>query len=267
MLKHAHQTYTKMFYTAKMPKLPTLSVDKIVLSSSIIAASTSAVSLWTTHSQTQQLTEVIQQQSDTAESIAAAVKQQSVRSVVHEKQIDRINTRLAKVEQTNQKALQIVYRLENHDRVVKKLGRVPRAVIYKTANKLQLSKAERYCLQKNVYHEAAFEPDVGMLAVAQVTGNRVASKHRGDSFCSVVYAPKQFSWTIKAETRNWKPSTNDKNWIRAGNIVKRYENGERIRGLEKSEFYYARYIKSPAWSKTMQYTHYLGEHLFLNHKS
>lgn len=267
MLKRAKQTYTNVFYTAKLPKFPAFSVDKIVLSSGIIAASASAVSLYTTYSQSEQFSVAIEHQAKTTELVAASVKQQAVQTSAQGKRIDQINSRLIKLEQSKIKAERIAYRTENHNRVVKKLGRVPTAVIYKTSNKLILSKSERYCLQKNVYHEAAFEPDAGMLAVAQVTGNRVASKHRGDDFCSVIYAPKQFSWTIKASTRDWVPSKTDKNWIRAGNIVKRYENGERIRGLEKSEFYYARYIKSPAWSRDMQYTHYLGEHLFLNSKS
>lgn len=267
MLKNAHRTYTRMLYTAKLPKMPAVSVDKIVLSSGIIAAGAGAVSLYTNYTQSQQISAVIEQQSKTAETVAIIVSQQTIQTAKHEKRIERINTRLSKLEQSSERAARIAYRAENHERVVRKLGKVPRAVIYKTGAKLELSKSERYCLQKNVYHEAAFEPDAGMLAVAQVTGNRVASKHRGDTFCAVVYAPKQFSWTIKNTTRNWVPSANDKNWIRAGNIVKRYEAGERIRGLEKSEFYYARYIKSPAWSRDMQYTHYLGEHLFLNHKS
>ena len=215
---------------------------------------------------------VADQQADTAAALAAITETLNAKTGVSAKHISdlrkrqqALETRLAKLEAVERTQAQKRIRQENHDRVVKKLGRVPTAIVYQTSYKLKLSDRERYCLRKNIYHEAAFESDAGMLAVAQVTGNRVASKHRGTDFCSVIYAPKQFSWTIQPKTRYAAP--NDYNWKRAGAIVARYEAGERIKGLEKSEFYYARYIRSPKWAKEMQYTHYLGEHLFLNHKS
>lgn len=220
----------------------------------------------------QQFAAVTNQQAETSAVLADITKSLNEKTGVNAKHIaslrkrqNALESRLAKLEASERKKTQNEHRRENNERVLKKLGRVPSIVIYKTSYKLKLSDKERYCLRKNVYHEAAFESDAGMLAVAQVTGNRVASKHRGTDFCSVVYAPKQFSWTNEPKTRYAAP--NDYNWKRAGDIVASYENGSRIKGLEKSEFYYARYIKSPGWSKRMQYTHYLGEHLFLNHKS
>lgn len=47
------------------------------------------------------------------------------------------------------------------------------------------------CLALNVYHEARGEPEIGQMAVAHVTLNRL---DRYDSLCDVVYAPHQFSW-------------------------------------------------------------------------
>ena len=52
------------------------------------------------------------------------------------------------------------------------------------------------CLTKNIYYEAAFEPFEGKVAVAQVTMNRVASGAFHSTVCGVVYAYKQFSWTL-----------------------------------------------------------------------
>lgn len=49
------------------------------------------------------------------------------------------------------------------------------------------------CLAANIYHEARGEPYLGQLAVAKVTINRTFD---GD-YCKAVFAPYQFSWTIK----------------------------------------------------------------------
>lgn len=259
-----------MKYNVKLPNFSQMSSNKLAMSGVILATGVSGSLLWNTYQQSRQIAAILEQNAQTTAAVAAIAGQLSTHaatSAALEKRLARLSTRVSKLERNTTKTTQAILRAKNHERVVKKLGGVPKTIIYKTEIKLSLSKSERYCLQKNVYHEAAFESDAGMLAVAQVTGNRVASRHRGDTFCSVIYAPKQFSWTINPVTRNSIPAPTDKNWVRAGAIIKRYEAGERIRGLEKSEFYYARYIKSPRWAKDMQYTHYLGEHLFLNHKS
>jgi spore germination cell wall hydrolase CwlJ-like protein len=67
------------------------------------------------------------------------------------------------------------------------------------------------CLAKNIYHEARGESLHGQIAVAQVTLNRVASGKFQRNICSVVYAPKQFSWTIGPrkkikDTKAWEAS-------------------------------------------------------------
>jgi N-acetylmuramoyl-L-alanine amidase len=60
----------------------------------------------------------------------------------------------------------------------------------------KIPKADIYCLAKNIYYEARGEPLEGQIAVAQVTLNRVASKQFHSTVCGVVYAHKQFSWTL-----------------------------------------------------------------------
>ena len=69
-----------------------------------------------------------------------------------------------------------------------------------------ISQTEIECMAKNIYFEAAVESTAGQLAVAQVTLNRVKSRHYPNSVCEVVYEgphtangfPKrdrcQFSW-------------------------------------------------------------------------
>lgn len=56
---------------------------------------------------------------------------------------------------------------------------------------------DRVCLAKNIYYEARGESYKGMLAVAKVTINRVASPGFPDTVCKVVYQPRQFSWTLR----------------------------------------------------------------------
>jgi spore germination cell wall hydrolase CwlJ-like protein len=67
------------------------------------------------------------------------------------------------------------------------------------------------CLARNIYHEARGEPLEGQIAVALVTLNRVQSPRYHNSVCGVVYAYKQFSWTLdKAkkikDRKAWKAS-------------------------------------------------------------
>ena len=148
---------------------------------------------YNTYTMQKQFAVVADQQADTAAALAAITETLNAKTGVSAKHISdlrkrqqALETRLAKLEAVERTQAQKRIRQENHDRVVKKLGRVPTAIVYQTSYKLKLSDRERYCLRKNIYHEAAFESDAGMLAVAQVTGNRVASKHRGTDFCSVI---------------------------------------------------------------------------------
>lgn len=51
------------------------------------------------------------------------------------------------------------------------------------------------CLALVGYFEAKGESDRGMIAVMQVTMNRVKSDKFPNTICSVVYSPNQYSWT------------------------------------------------------------------------
>ena len=53
---------------------------------------------------------------------------------------------------------------------------------------------EIYCGAQNIYHESRGEPDLGMVAVAQVVNNRIKSPKFPNTVCEVVYQDKQFSW-------------------------------------------------------------------------
>ena len=65
----------------------------------------------------------------------------------------------------------------------------------------KIAKADIHCLAKNIYYEARGEPLEGQIAVAQVTLNRVASKQFHSTVCGVVYAYRQFSWTLDKDRK------------------------------------------------------------------
>jgi len=58
-----------------------------------------------------------------------------------------------------------------------------------------LSKKQMTCLVDNAYHEAMGEGKIGRLLVTQVVLNRAYIKE--ESYCAIVYAHKQFSWTLE----------------------------------------------------------------------
>ena len=58
-----------------------------------------------------------------------------------------------------------------------------------------LSKTQIECLSRVAYHEAKGESDRGMIAVMQVTMNRVKSEKFANTICGVVYSPNQYSWS------------------------------------------------------------------------
>ena len=51
------------------------------------------------------------------------------------------------------------------------------------------------CLALVGYHEAKGESDKGMIAVMQVTMNRVKNEKFANTICGVVYSPNQYSWS------------------------------------------------------------------------
>ena len=59
----------------------------------------------------------------------------------------------------------------------------------------KLSKSQIECLSRVAYHEAKGESDRGMIAVMQVTMNRVKSEKFANTICGVVYSPNQYSWS------------------------------------------------------------------------
>lgn len=117
------------------------------------------------------------------------------------------------------------------------------------------------CLARNVYFEARSENTVGQYAIAQVTINRVSAKRWGKSVCNVVYAKKQFSWTVKNKLKTVK--LKGKAWENAKLVAKAsLEKGIRVKDLDKALFYHADYISTPYWVENKAFIKSIGQHKF-----
>ena len=137
--------------------------------------------------------------------------------------------------------------------------------LFNTGKTVNLSKKEFDCLSRNIYWESLREPLIGQIAVATITHNRVKSKKWGDTFCKVVFEPKQFSWTNNKKTVNRTPK-NIPQWERAKHSALLFTRGVRVPKLKDSEFYYAEYIDPPKWSKKMKKEAHIGRHIFFSNK-
>jgi len=123
------------------------------------------------------------------------------------------------------------------------------------------------CLTNNVYHEARGEPIDGQYAVAEVTMNRVASKHYPNTVCEVVYQANfdvirkrnvsAFSWTELDLTA----PVDRKSWNRAWKIAEEVFDDRTHPRVEGALFYHSKYIR-PRWSRRKRHIAKIGRHIF-----
>ena len=137
---------------------------------------------------------------------------------------------------------------------------VLKEVVFDSGQRVNITQRERECLTKNIFHEAGVEPFEGKIAVAQVTFNRLNSGRWGNDICSVVYAKKQFSWTLSQRKVNEKPK--GKLWRDSVAAKDAFLSGLRVKNLEKSKHYHTDYIKKPYWSKEKIVAARVGQHIF-----
>lgn len=113
-----------------------------------------------------------------------------------------------------------------------------------------------------VYHEARGEPMEGQVAVAQIILNRAQSRRQ--TIREVVFAPYQFSW---ANGGARPPIADYEALIRAAKAVAlaiaRRATGD---NMESADHYFADYIETPKWAKTMVFIKKIGKHLFYRDK-
>lgn len=132
--------------------------------------------------------------------------------------------------------------------------------IIEVNEKVKYTKNDLDCLTKNIYYEARGEDHRGRVAVAHVTLNRVKTGYWGNTICKVVYAKKQFSWTLAKKL----PRPDSKLWAESEEVARKVLAGHRVRGLSKSLFYHAIYIKDPKWADRKHEVGQIGNHVFYN---
>ena len=130
---------------------------------------------------------------------------------------------------------------------------------------------EIYCLATNIYFESRSQPQVGRVAVGQVTMNRVNSPKFPNTVCEVVkqarYYPSggidlhscQFSWYCDGKSDAIR---NQKAWddsMYSALFV--YSSDPLLDIVDGALWYHATY-SSPAWAKHFEKTVQINEHIF-----
>lgn len=113
------------------------------------------------------------------------------------------------------------------------------------------------CLALALYFEARSEPLEGQIAVAEVIYNRVIDHRYPDDICSVVYQPKQFSWTHDGlsdkpkDKQAWKKSQIVADAVMKGNLFVGHG----------ATHYHADYV-DPYWNNSLTFVAQYGKHIF-----
>jgi len=136
------------------------------------------------------------------------------------------------------------------------------------------------CLAENIYFEAGNQHTAGMVAVANVTLNRVQSKSFPNDICGVVKqgptrpswkegAPPvpirdkcQFSWYCDGKSDEvFDGTTWDKTQFVALSVYLAYLDKKMLDITDGALYYHADYVR-PRWAKHMERTSKIGEHIF-----
>ena len=145
-----------------------------------------------------------------------------------------------------------------------------------------------FCLAENIYHEARNEPTAGMVAVGNVTINRVASDQFPNTICEVVHqGPHYESWKTKKipelpdELRIYYPKRHkcQFSWYCDGlsDEIRSKRKFQHILELavdirkriypditDGATHYHADYV-DPSWSKVYTRTVTIDTHIFYKH--
>jgi N-acetylmuramoyl-L-alanine amidase len=116
--------------------------------------------------------------------------------------------------------------------------------------------AQGQCLAKAIFWEARGEPLSGQLAVAQVILNRVESRRFGNDICSVVKAPRQFSFVRAGVIPE---ASNRSQWGTSQAVAHVALRGEWDDVVGTATHFHATRV-NPAWRLTRVAT--IGNHIF-----
>jgi spore germination cell wall hydrolase CwlJ-like protein len=130
--------------------------------------------------------------------------------------------------------------------------------------------AAAMCLALNMYHEARSEGTKAMMAVAEVTLNRVEDSRFPDDVCSVVYQGRrdskgnmvrhqcQFSWYCDGKSDKM---INEKYKLIAMELATDYLTGLETNITQGATHYHATYV-NPYWVSSKQKTTQIKSHIF-----
>ena len=119
-----------------------------------------------------------------------------------------------------------------------------------------LTEAALICLVLAVEHEAKGEPLIGQYAVVHTIRNR--SKYNPENVCRVVFAPYQFSFTIKF------PGDTARDFPKYAHIAKMAWDSPADVTYNATHYHAARI--RPWWASKMKRTVKIGNHIFYRKK-
>lgn len=115
------------------------------------------------------------------------------------------------------------------------------------------------CMAVTVYHESRGQPTLGQQAVASVVLRRVQVRRWGNSICSVVVEPKQFSYMTGPTSF---PAIRDMDsWYKAIAVAIRTMVDGPAPEVAGADHYHATYVH-PDWGPTMNVVARIGDHIF-----
>ena len=125
------------------------------------------------------------------------------------------------------------------------------------------------CLALNIYFEARSESVQGQIAVAEVTLNRVASKHYPNDVCGVVLQENkdgcQFSWWCDGKSDEPRESNSLKTSKALAELMLRERDYITVIGKDATH-YHTDKIK-PYWAKEFYRIRQIGKHIFYKMES
>lgn len=160
---------------------------------------------------------------------------------------------------------------------------------YDDLGSVQLNATELHCMAQNIYFESGNQSKTGMIAVAQVTMNRVKDNRFPNTVCEVVFEGPmreswktrndpslseserifypiknrcQFSWYCDGKADVIPYPENNISWRKAQDVALEVMAFDRYSGIvEGATHYHADYV-NPDWNKTITLVTKIDNHIF-----
>lgn len=124
------------------------------------------------------------------------------------------------------------------------------------------------CLAANIYFEARNQPEIGQIAVAQVTLNR--ADYDMNRVCEVTLARKQFSW-LNGKTKKdgkdlvilaaFEQPKDKKAWAKSKTIANQVLAKKHKDVVQGATHYHTKEV-NPKWNRNLKKVTTIGDHIF-----